>query len=235
MRLRLRRIKWPLLLSFMAVLLLTAGLVSRAAAQSPSLFAAPIDYSLLNPALVQSPPALLRLPQQLAFQYSLPFDIYYGTGNISYTRRGEVQGYTVGVQADPYNCANALACTDLYADAVAIDGLSPSIQEQYAMFFTPGGLNGYRTAGHNAYFHTLTNGQSVTILPWTEAGGGMGYEKGIWDECDERGICYRYVVGLKGGSPEALIATLESIPVNKTGKTAGWDQLVEPTDPSASF
>lgn len=175
------------------------------------------------------------MPQQLAFQRPLPFDTYYGTGNISYTRRGEVQGYEVSVQADPYRCAQALGCTELYIQAAAIDGLSPSIQEQYAMFFTPGGLNGYRTAGHNAYFHNTTSGQSVTILPWTEAGGGMGYEKGIWDECDEQSICYRYVIGLKGGAPEALIATLESIRFGGTDITAGWDQLVEPTDPSVSF
>lgn len=212
---------------------------ARAMAQS-RFYSAPIDYSALSSTLVSQPPAQLRLPTLLTYTTPLPVDIYYGTGGVTSNVQGQRTGYVVNIQADPQTCRGALSCTAAYVDVTAIDSLSPSIQQQYSLFYNPAQLAGFRaTAGHVPFIHRLSSGQSVTILPWTEAGAGMGYEKGIWDECDAQNICYRYVIGLKGGDPNALIAMLESVFSRDTranGQGGGivsgdWSQLVNPTDP----
>lgn len=208
-----------------------------------SVFTASIDYSGISPALTQNPPAQLRLPSILASTSPLPVDVYYGTGGVTSNRRGELTGYGVYVQRDPQSCRQAISCTEAYAEATAIDGASPSIQEQYSLFYDPVQMQHFRsTAGHAPFSHQLSNGQTVIMLPWTEAGAGMGYEKAIWNECDANNICYRYVIALKGGDPNALAAMLESIPSGSSkwpsasgsgGVVSGdWGQLVTPVDPA---
>lgn len=216
---------------------------SRPALTQPQvqIFTAPIDYSLLSPAFVQSPPGQIRLPANLAWTSPLPAQFYYATGGVTSNAQGERTGYSVNVQLDPQTCKSAISCTESYVDAQAIDAVSPSIREQYSLFYDSVRLGQFRaTAGHPPFTHQLSNGPLVEILPWTEAGAGMGYEKAVWDECDEGGICYRYVVGLKGGDPNALIAMLETIPFGEGRRSNGqgggivggdWSQLIEPTDP----
>jgi len=222
---------------------LAVGFTSSRAVAESELHSAPIDYSGLSPALLQSPPAQLRLPTLLASTSPIPVDTYYGTGGITSDVRRNLTGYGVYIQSDPQNCLQAISCTEAYAEATAIDSASPSIQEQYKLFYDPTEMAHFQaTAGHAPFSHQLSNGQTVTMLPWTEAGAGMGYEKAVWEECDVNNICYRYIIALKGGDPNALAAMLESIPdgsskqpsVNGSGGVVGgdWGQLVTPTDPA---
>ena len=146
---------------------------------------------------------------------------------------GDLEGYNLYVQNNPATCLQALSCSEAYLTGRLIDASSPTIQEQFRIFYTPEALAGYRVADHAAYDTTLRNGQKITVLPWTHGGASAGYEKPVWDETEPTtGEGIRYIVALKMGDDENLKTMVESAFAQRHGENGalGWNSLVEPVD-----
>jgi hypothetical protein len=182
--------------------------------------------------VIASSPIQMRLPSVIFPRIARE---YHATGSLTTNSAGALEGYNLYVQNNPATCLQALSCSEAYLTGRLIDAGSPTIQEQFRIFYTPGALDGYRVADHAAYDKTLSNGQKITVLPWTHGGASAGYEKAIWDEIDPAtGEGIRYIVALKMGNDENLKTMVESAFTQRRGRagneTQSWDDLVEPID-----
>jgi hypothetical protein len=180
--------------------------------------------------VIESSPIQMRLPSVIFPRISQE---YRATGSLTTNSAGALEGYNLYVQNNPTTCLQALSCSEAYLTGRLIDAGSPTIQEQFRIFYTPGALTGYRVADHAAYDATLSNGQKITVLPWTHGGASAGYEKAVWDETEPTtGEGIRYIVALKMGDDENLKTMVESAFAQRRGESGslGWDTLVEPVD-----
>jgi hypothetical protein len=181
--------------------------------------------------VIESSPIQMRLPLVIFPRIARE---YHATGSLTTNSAGALEGYNLYVQNNPATCLQALSCSEAYLTGRLIDAGSPTIQEQFRIFYTPGALDGYRVANHAAYDATLSNGQKITVLPWTHGGASAGYEKAVWDETEPTGEGIRYIIALKMGDDENLKAMVESAFAQRRGRTGnetpGWDDLVEPVD-----
>jgi hypothetical protein len=176
---------------------------------------------------IESSPIRLRFPSVIFPRIQQD---YYATGSLTTNAAGDLEGYHLYVQHAPDRCLQALSCSEAYITGRLIDAYSPTIQDQFRLFYTPGAFAGYRVADHEAY-DTIISGQKVTILPWTHGGASAGYEKAVWDETEANGEGIRYIVALKMGDDEDLKAMVESAFAGRTGTDEpGWDRLVESVD-----
>jgi hypothetical protein len=190
---------------------------------------APVNIQYEDAAdVIGASPIQMRLPSVIIPRISQE---YRATGSLTTNSAGALEGYNFYVQNNPATCLQALSCSEAYLTGRLIDGNSPTIQEQFRIFYTPGALDGYRVADHTAYDATLSNGQKITVLPWTHGGASAGYEKAIWDETEANGEGIRYIVALKMGDDEDLKVMVESAFAGRTGTDEpGWDRLVESVD-----
>jgi hypothetical protein len=180
--------------------------------------------------VIASSPIQMRLPSVIFPRISQE---YRATGSLTTNPAGALEGYNLYVQNNPATCLQALSCSEAYLTGRLIDAGSQTIQEQFRIFYTPGALDGYRVADHAAYDATLSNGQKITVLPWTHGGASAGYEKAVWDETEPTtGEGIRYIVALKMGDDENLKAMVESAFTQRRGGNggSGWDSLIEPVD-----
>jgi hypothetical protein len=186
----------------------------------------PIQYDYIQD-VIESSPIQLRLPSVIFPRIQQD---YYATGSLTSNAAGELEGYHLYVQHAPDTCLQALSCSEAYITGRLIDAYSPTIQDQFRLFYTPGAFAGYRVADHEAY-DTIVSGQKVTILPWTHGGASAGYEKAVWDETEANGEGIRYIIALKMGDDEVLKAMVESAFAGRTGAgESGWERLVEAID-----
>jgi hypothetical protein len=180
--------------------------------------------------VIAASPIQMRLPSVIIPRISQE---YRATGSLTTNAAGALEGYNFYVQNNPANCLQALSCSEAYLTGRLIDANSPTIQEQFRIFYTPGALDGYRVADHAAYDATLSNGQKITVLPWTHGGASAGYEKAVWDETEPTtGEGIRYIIALKMGDDENLKVMVESAFAQRRGESGDlhWDRLFEPVD-----
>jgi hypothetical protein len=180
--------------------------------------------------VIGASPIQMRLPSVIIPRISQE---YRATGSLTTNAAGALEGYNFYVQNNPATCFQALSCSEAYLTGRLIDANSPTIQEQFRIFYTIGALGGYRVADHAAYDAMLSNGQKITVLPWTHGGASAGYEKAVWDETEPTtGEGIRYIIALKMGDDENLKTMVESAFAQRSGgnEGSGWDGLVEPVD-----
>jgi hypothetical protein len=212
------------------VAIVVASLFSVALPARSQIAPISIQYDYIQDVIASSP-IQLRFPSVIFPRIQQD---YYATGSLTTSVAGKLEGYHLYIQHNPDTCLQALSCSEAYVTGQLIDAYSPTIQDQFRLFYTPGAFAGYRVADHEVY-DTIIGGQKVTILPWTHGGASAGYEKAVWDETEPTtGEGIRYIIALKMGDDESLKAMVESAFAQRRGRARNesldWDGLIEPVD-----